>query len=93
MRRRGDRALVTAAARGEVAAWQELVDRHDQLMRSCAESLTASLQIQDASCQLAWLRLAQRLNHPPRSVRNWLLDQVSLEVNQQDPLSRRSAAS
>jgi hypothetical protein len=92
LRGRGDRVWVTAAARGDAWAWRELVDRRDASMQTCAASLSTSRPAREAACQLAWLRLAQRLDHPPRSVRTWLIDQVSLEVNQQDPPSRRSVA-
>ena len=93
MRRPSDHAVVTAAAHGDARSWEELVDRHAPAMRACAATLTTSEAAQETACQLAWLRLAQRLDQPPRSVRAWLLEQVEKETARQDPMSQRSAAS
>jgi DNA-directed RNA polymerase specialized sigma24 family protein len=72
-----DEQLVEAAARGDAAAWAELVDRYVELLWRMAERLVGAEQAEAVS-ELVWLRLATRLPELPgvTRVRLWLLQAV-----------------
>lgn len=70
----GDGTLVAAAAAGDPAAWDALVDRHAGLVWSvCRRFRLADTDAQDVS-QTVWLRLVERLGtlRDPDAVAGWL---------------------
>jgi hypothetical protein len=73
--------LVAAAARGDVVAWEELVDRFAQTVWSTARS--GGLDVDEASdvFLMAWSRLAQNLERfeEPVDIEAWLADAAHRE--------------
>ena len=72
-----DEQLAAAAARGDAAAWAELVDRYVELLWRMAERLVGADAAAKVS-EVVWLRLATRLPALPgvTRVRLWLLQAV-----------------
>lgn len=69
-----DGRLVTAAAAGDAAAWNALVDRHAGLVWSiCRRFRLCDADAQDVS-QTVWLRLVERLGtlREPNALAGWL---------------------
>ena len=67
-------ALVTAAAGGERAAWDELVTRLARLVWSITRAYGLDPHDGNDVAQIAWMRLAEHIDrmHDPGSVTTWL---------------------
>ena len=69
-----DAQLVRAAARGDEAAWGELVDRHAGLVWSVARGCGLATHYAAEVSQATWRHLASQLGriHDPSHVGEWL---------------------
>jgi RNA polymerase sigma factor (sigma-70 family) len=67
-------ALVAAAAGGEAAAWEQLVDRYAGLVWSICRTFHLSEEDAADAAQLTWLRLLENLERirDPRRLAGWL---------------------
>jgi RNA polymerase sigma factor (sigma-70 family) len=71
---RSDAELVASADAGDSSAWNELVDRHGQLVYANARAVGADDALAQDVGQLVWMRLMSRLGtiREPDKVRGWL---------------------
>jgi RNA polymerase sigma factor (sigma-70 family) len=86
--------LVTAAASGESAAWDALVNRYTGLLWSVARGFRLDQADAADAVQTAWLRLVEHLDrlHDPEHVGAWLATTVRRECLRQLRRSGRERA-
>lgn len=92
-----DRQLVRAAALGDSAAWDTLVDTHCGFVWQLARARTTQQDEARAVVELVWCRLAQAVPHLDGTpLRGWLAEEVDGEVRHarlragRDPVSARA---
>jgi len=70
-----DTALVAGSLNGDPAAWHELVDRFDRLVRATVRSYRIYGADADDTAQNAWLRLVEKLDRvqQPDRIAAWLV--------------------
>lgn len=71
---RSDGELVIAARDGDARAWDELVDRHGQLVYANARAVGADRGLAQDVGQVVWMRLINRLHtiREPERIKGWL---------------------
>lgn len=88
---RSDAALVAAAGGGDVTAWDELVERHGQLVFANARAAGADAALAQDVGQLVWMKLLSRLDtiREPENIRGWLAivarNQTRAELRRRKP--------
>lgn len=71
---RSDADLVAGAAGGDQGAWNELVERHSELIYRNSRAVGAEHSLAEDMMQEAWMRLLNRLDTlaQPERVKGWL---------------------
>lgn len=71
---RSDAELVAAAAAGQQAAWNELVERYSDLMYRNSRAVGAEHSLAEDMVQLGWIKLLNRIDTlaEPGRVKGWL---------------------
>jgi RNA polymerase sigma factor (sigma-70 family) len=86
--------LVAAAAAGDEAAWNELVDRYSPLLVSVIRRFGLSpVQVEDVA-QTVWLRLVEHLGRlrEPQALRSWLTTTAKNECIRNLSINRRTVS-
>jgi DNA-directed RNA polymerase specialized sigma24 family protein len=80
------RALVDAAAKGDQAAWDKLVQRFSALVWSVTRSLGLSAGDATEVSQATWLHLVERIDRiDPDRLGAWLADTARREAARRSP--------
>jgi RNA polymerase sigma factor (sigma-70 family) len=80
------RALVDAAAKGDQAAWDKLVQRFSELVWSVTRSLGLSADDATEVSQATWLHLVERIDRiDPDRLGAWLADTARREAARRSP--------
>jgi RNA polymerase sigma factor (sigma-70 family) len=86
--------LVESAVRGDVAAWNELFDRFDPLVRSVCRRYRLSPADTDDVSQAVWLKLLEHLGdlRNPRALPGWITTTTSHQCLREVDRRRRVVA-
>jgi len=80
------RALLDAAAKGDQAAWDKLVERFSGLVWSVTRSLGLSADDATEVSQATWLCLVEQIGQiDPDRLRAWLADTARREAARRSP--------